>query len=44
LKKLKTPSFAAQVSRDDISDAIARIDHSLEEIIQFVIDNQKDVQ
>ena len=43
LKKLKTPSFAAQVSRDDINDAISRIDVPLEEIIQFVIDNQKDV-
>jgi predicted hydrolase (HD superfamily) len=44
LKKLKTASFAAQVSRDDISDALSRIDHPLEEIIQFIIDHQKDVQ
>jgi predicted hydrolase (HD superfamily) len=44
LKKLKTISFAAQVSRDDITDAIGRIDHPLEEIIQFIIDHQKDVQ
>ncbi|OQP45798.1 hydrolase [Niastella populi] len=44
LKKLKTPSFAAQVNRDDVTDAIARIDTSLEEIIQFIIDHQKDVQ
>lgn len=43
LKKLKTPSFAAQVSRDDIQDAISRIDTPLEEIIQFIIDNQKNV-
>ena len=43
MKKLKTPSFAAQVSRDDISDAIGRIDTPLEEIIQFIIDHQKDV-
>jgi predicted hydrolase (HD superfamily) len=43
LKKLKTPSFAAQVSRDDINDAISRIDHSLEEIILFIIAHQKDV-
>ncbi len=43
MKKLKTPSFAAQVSRDDINDAISRIDTPLEEIIQFVIDHQKDV-
>ena len=44
MKKLKTPSFAAQVSRDDINDAISRIDTPLEEIIQFIIDHQKDVQ
>lgn len=44
LKKLKTPSFAAQVSRDDITDAIGRINIPLEEIIQFIIDHQKDVQ
>lgn len=43
LKKLKTPSFAAQVSREDIQDAIARIDHTLEEIIGFVISNQKNI-
>ena len=43
MKKLKTPSFAAQVSRDDINDAIGRIDTPLEEIIQFIIDHQKDV-
>jgi len=44
LKKLKTPSFAAQVSRDDINDAISRIDTPLEDIIQFVIDHQKEVE
>jgi predicted hydrolase (HD superfamily) len=43
LKKLKTPSFAAQVSRADIQDAISRINHSLEEIIEFIIQHQKDV-
>jgi predicted hydrolase (HD superfamily) len=43
MKKLKTPSFAAQVSREDIEDAISRIDHPLEEIIDFIIKNQKDV-
>jgi predicted hydrolase (HD superfamily) len=43
LKKLKTPSFAAQVSRDDINDAISRIDTPLEEIINFIIQHQKDV-
>ncbi|ANE52084.1 hydrolase [Flavisolibacter tropicus] len=44
LKKLKTPAFAAQVSREDIQDAISRIDTQLEEIIAFIIQNQKDVQ
>jgi predicted hydrolase (HD superfamily) len=43
LKKLKTPSFAAQVNRDDITDALSRINTPLEEIIPFVIQHQKDV-
>jgi predicted hydrolase (HD superfamily) len=43
LKKLKTASFAAQVSRDDINDALSRINTPLEEIIRFIIDHQKDV-
>lgn len=43
LKKLKTPSFAAQVNRDDINDALSRIDIPLEELIQFIIQHQKDV-
>ncbi|MGC4035262.1 MAG: hydrolase [Chitinophagaceae bacterium] len=43
LKKLKTPSFAAQVNRNDITDAISRIDVTLEELIDFVINRQKDV-
>ncbi len=43
LKKLKTPGFAAQVSREDIQDAVGRIDQSLEEIIQFIIDHQGSV-
>jgi predicted hydrolase (HD superfamily) len=43
LKKLKTPSFAAQVSREDIEDAIRRIDTPLEEIIAFIISNQKEI-
>ena len=44
LKKLKTPSFAAQVSRDDINDALSRIDVTLEELIAFIIAHQKEVQ
>lgn len=42
-KKLKTPSFAAQVSREDIEDAIKRIDAPLEEIISFIIEQQQGV-
>ena len=42
-KKLKTPSFAAQVSRDDINDAISRIDISLEDLIDFIIQHQKNI-
>ena len=44
MKKLKTLSFAAQVSRDDIQDAISRIDYSLEDIIEFIIQKQQHVQ
>lgn len=43
LKRLKTPSFAAQVSREDISDATTRANVPLEELVQFIIDHQKDV-
>jgi len=43
LKKLKTPSFAAQVSRDDIADALVRIEIPQEILIQFIIDHQKDI-
>ena len=43
MKKLKNLAFAAQVSREDIQDAVSRIDYSLEEIVQFVIEHQKGV-
>ena len=43
LKRLKSPAFAAQVSREDINDAVSRTKIPLEEIIQFIIDHQKDV-
>lgn len=43
LKKLNTPSFAAQVSRDDINDALSRINFSLDDIILFIIAKQKSV-
>jgi predicted hydrolase (HD superfamily) len=41
LKRLKTLSFAAQVSREDITDALSRVDITLEELVQFIIDHQK---
>jgi predicted hydrolase (HD superfamily) len=43
LKRLKTPSFAAQVSRDDITDALSRIETPLESLITFIIKYQKQV-
>ncbi|MFN3802911.1 HD domain-containing protein [Belliella pelovolcani] len=39
-KRLKDKSFAAQVSRDDISDASQRAAVPVEDLIQFVIDHQ----
>ena len=39
-KRLKDKSFAAQVSREDIADASNRAGIPLEDLIQFVIDNQ----
>jgi len=42
-KKLKNLAFAAQVNRNDISDALSRIDVSLDELIAFVIEHQKNV-
>jgi len=43
MKKLKTPSFAAQVSREDINDAISRIDIAIEELIDFMIEHQRNI-
>ena len=42
-KKLKNLAFAAQVNRNDIMDALSRIDVSLDELIAFVIEHQKNV-
>ncbi len=44
LKRLKTPSFAAQVSRDDIRDATTRAEVPLEELIDFIIRVQRDME
>jgi predicted hydrolase (HD superfamily) len=43
LKRLKTPSFAAQVNRNDITDAIGRAGISLEDLVQFIIDHQQTI-
>ena len=39
-KRLKEKAFAAQVSREDITDALSRIEVPLEELIQFIINHQ----
>lgn len=41
-KRLKDKSFAAQVSREDISDACERASISIDELITFVINHQID--
>lgn len=43
LKRLKSPAFAAQVSREDINDAVSRAGLSLEELIYFIIEHQRTV-
>lgn len=43
MKKLKMPSFAAQVSREDINDAISRIDITIDELIEFMIKHQRNI-
>jgi len=42
-KKLKQPSFAASVSRDDIEQGIAELGVDRDEHIQFVIDALKEI-
>jgi predicted hydrolase (HD superfamily) len=44
IKRLKAPAFAAQVSREDISEAVALAEINLEELIAFIIDKQKEVR
>ena len=43
MKRLKTPSFAAQVNREEIADAAARAGLSIEDLVQFIIDHQREV-
>jgi predicted hydrolase (HD superfamily) len=42
-KKLKDKGFAQGVDRQDITDACELAKINLEELIQFIIDNQKDI-
>ncbi len=42
-KRLKDKGFAGGVNRDDITDALSRITVSLDELIAFVIENQKKI-
>ena len=39
-KKFKDKGFAAGVNRDEVNDAISRIDHTWEEVVEFVIGSQ----
>jgi predicted hydrolase (HD superfamily) len=43
MKKLKNLSFAAQVNRDEIDDAVSRIDASLEEVVVFIVEHQRKI-
>lgn len=43
LKRLKSPAFAAQVSREDINDAVSKAGIPLEELISFIIQHQRGV-
>jgi predicted hydrolase (HD superfamily) len=43
-KRLKEKSFASNVSRDDINDACSRAEHSLDELIGFIIQKQPGVE
>lgn len=40
-KRLKDKTFAAQVSREDIADAAEKAGIAVEDLIRFVIDNQR---
>jgi predicted hydrolase (HD superfamily) len=43
-KRLKEKTFAANVSREEIQDACNRAGVDLEQIIQFIIQHQKDTR
>ena len=43
-KRLKEKSFAANVSREDINDACERANIALDDLINFIIPHQANVQ
>jgi predicted hydrolase (HD superfamily) len=43
-KRLKEKTFASGVSREDITDACERAQIPLDELIEFIIENQKNIQ
>ena len=43
MKRLKSPAFAAQVSREDIRDAMERAGLALEDLIEFILKHQRSV-
>lgn len=44
MKKLKTASFAAQVNREEIQEALAHTEYTLETIIEFILQHQSTVK
>ena len=44
LKRLREKNFAANVSREEIADAVSRSGYSLEELIAFILSRQGEVQ
>lgn len=44
MKKLKNPSFAAQVNRQEIADALERAGVTIEDMISFITTHQKNIQ
>jgi predicted hydrolase (HD superfamily) len=44
IKRMKDKTFAANVNRDDIKDASIKANIATEQLIQFVIDHQKNVE
>lgn len=43
IKRLKSPAFAAQVSREDINDGVSRAGINLDDLISFIIQHQRHI-